>query len=132
MSVNNLKKNISIGLLVVFAGSFFTLNTQAEEASSHGDGPCKGMGMKGKNMPTFADFDLDADGKIVEQEFNEGHAKRMSEMAAEGHQMKHAGDAPGFSGIDTNGDNEISKEEFAAHQSEHHQQMHVDKHKQDQ
>ena len=78
--------------------------------------------MKGQ-MPTFSDFDLDGDGKIVEQEFDEGHAKKMGEMAAEGRQMKHAADAPGFSGIDTNADGEISKDEFAAHQAEHHQKM---------
>ena len=100
----------------------------------HGDGKesCigsgKGMAMKG-NMPTFADFDLDGDGKIVEQEFNTAHAKKMSEMAAEGRQMKHVGDAPGFAGIDTNDDGEISEEEFAAHQAEHHKQMHESKHK---
>jgi Ca2+-binding EF-hand superfamily protein len=87
-----------------------------------------GMGMKG-NMPTFADFDLDGDGKIVEQEFNTAHSKKMSEMAAEGRQMKHVGDAPGFTGIDTNDDGEISEAEFAAHQAEHHKQMHESKHK---
>lgn len=93
-----------------------------------GKGSCggKGKGMKG-NMPTFADFDLDGDGKIVEKEFNEAHAQRMSEMAAEGRQMKHVGDAPGFAGIDTNDDGEISETEFATHQAEHHQQMHQDK-----
>ena len=84
--------------------------------------------MKGQ-MPTFSDFDLDGDGKILEQEFDEGHAKRMSEMAAEGHQMKHAGDAPGFSGIDTNTEGEISEEEFAAHQAEHHKNMQQGKNK---
>jgi len=87
-----------------------------------------GMGMKG-NMPSFADFDLDGDGKITEQEFNTAHAKKMSEMAAEGCQMKHVGDAPGFAGIDTNDDGEISEEEFATHQAEHHKQMHESKHK---
>jgi predicted Fe-Mo cluster-binding NifX family protein len=80
-------------------------------------------------MPTFADFDLDGDGKIVEQEFNTGHAKKRSEMAAEGRQMKHVGDAPGFAGIDTNDDGEISEQEFATHQAEHHKQMHESKHK---
>ena len=97
-----------------------------------GKGKCKGegasQGMKGK-MPTFADFDLDGDGVITEAEFNEGHAKKMSEMAAEGRSMKHAGDAPGFTGIDTNGDGEISEEEFAAHQAEHHKKMHQSKEK---
>jgi len=99
-----------------------------------GKGPCKGAGkeagMKG-NMPSFSDFDLDGDGKIVEQEFNETHAKRMSEMAAEGRKMKHVGDAPGFAGIDTNDDGEISEQEFASHQAEHHKQMHQGNHKSD-
>ena len=90
-----------------------------------GQGGGQGMskGMKGK-MPTFSEFDVDGDGQIVENEFNQGHTKRMSEMAAEGHQMKHAGNAPGFSGIDTNADGSISEDEFVAHQAEHHQQMH--------
>ena len=68
----------------------------------------------------FEDFDLDADGKIVEDEFNEVHAAKMAEMAAQGRHMKHAGAAPGFSGIDSNGDGEISKEEFSAHKAQHH------------
>lgn len=86
----------------------------------------QGKGMKGK-MPGFADFDLDGDGKIIESEFNEAHAKKMSEMAAAGHKMKHVGDAPGFSGIDTNSDGEISEQEFATHQAEHHKKMHKGK-----
>ena len=99
-------------------------------------GKCKemgqghGKGMKG-NMPQFSDFDLDGDGVIVETEFNEGHAKKMSEMAASGHQMKHAGDAPGFAGIDTNDDGEISEQEFSDHQAAHHKQMHEHQQKQD-
>ncbi len=96
------------------------------KGTCEGSGKCKGM--KG-NMPTFADFDLDGDGKIVEQEFNTGHAKKMSEMAAEGRQMRHVGDAPGFAGIDTNDDGEISEQEFATHQAEHHKQMHERGHK---
>ena len=102
------------------------------QGAGGGKGKCSGDKMKMKgNMPTFSDFDLNGDGEIVEAEFNEAHAKRMSEMAAEGRQMKHVGDAPGFSGIDTNGDGEISEEEFAAHQAEHHHQMQHGKHQQD-
>ena len=97
------------------------------EGKGMGNAPCKGKGMKNK-MPTFSDFDLDGDGKIVETEFNQGHTKRMSEMAAAGNKMKHAGDAPGFSGIDTNDDGEISEQEFATHQAEHHKQMATGKH----
>lgn len=87
-----------------------------------GTGHGQGQGMKG-NMPTFSDFDLDGDGVIGESEFNEAHAKKMSEMAAQGHKMKHAGDAPGFSGIDTNDDGAISAQEFSDHQAAHHLKM---------
>ena len=114
--MSNVRKAISLGLIGLVAGGFMAINAQAGQ----------GEGMKG-NMHTFADFDLDGDGEIVETEFNQGHAKRMSEMAAEGRQMKHVGDAPGFSGIDSDGNGEISQQEFAAHQAEHHQKMHKGK-----
>lgn len=116
--MSKLRRSITTGLLIAAAGSFISLNAQAGE----------GMGMKGK-MPTFAEFDLNGDGKIVEQEFNTGHANKMGEMAAEGCQMKHVGECPGFAGIDTNNDGEISEQEFATHQAEHHKQMHESKHK---
>lgn len=90
-----------------------------------GQGAGKGKGMKG-NMPVFSDFDVDDDGVIVETEFDEAHAKRMSEMAAKGHKMKHVGEAPGFSGIDSNSDGEISEQEFSDHQATHHRHMHKD------
>jgi hypothetical protein len=48
----------------------------------------------------------------------------MSEMAAAGHQMKHVKDAPGFKGIDSDSNGEISKGEFSAHQAEQHPKMH--------
>lgn len=92
-------------------------------AHGQGNGEGAGKGMMGK-MPAFSDFDVDGDGQIIEAEFNEAHTSRMSEMAAEGHHMKHAGDAPGFAAIDTNADGAISEAEFAAHQAQHHQQMH--------
>ena len=137
--MSKLRRSITAGLLIAAVGSFVSLNAQAEEGCSHGPAPftdfdkdgsgkghCggsgKGMGMKGK-MPTFADFDLNGDGKIVEQEFNEAHAARMSEMAAEGRQMKNAEDFPGFAGIDTDADGVISEVEFAKHQAEHHPKM---------
>lgn len=132
--MSNLSKSITAGLLIVLAGGILSFSAQAEGVSSHDAGhdmvkdSCKGM--KG-NMPAFSDFDLDGDGTIVETEFNEGHAKKMSEMAAEGHEMKHAGDAPGFSGIDTNEDGGISEQEFTAHKAEHHKDMQHGEHKQD-
>lgn len=97
-----------------------------QQGKGHGQGKGHqqgyGNGMKG-NRPTFADFDLDGDGVIGESEFNEAHAKKMSEMAAQGRKMKHAGDAPGFSGIDTNDDGVISAQEFSDHQAAHHHKM---------
>ncbi len=106
--MSNLKRPMIACLLMILAGSVMAMGN--------------GKGMKG-NMPSYADFDLDGDGKIVEQEFNQAHAKRMGEMAAEGRQMKHAGECPGFAGIDTNDDGEISEQEFATHQAEHRAKM---------
>jgi hypothetical protein len=130
--MSNVKRVISLGLIGFVAGAFIAFSVQAGEGQEQGHGKHKGQGngcghgkgkgMKGE-MPTFADFDLNGDGKIVETEFNQGHDKRMSEMAAEGRQMKHAEDAPGFSGIDSDGNAGISVEEFTAHQDEHHQKM---------
>ena len=106
--MTKLIKSVTTGLLVVLAGSVMAMG-----------------GGKGKqhNMPTYADFDLDGDGKIVEEEFNKAHAERMAKMAAEGRQMKHVGDFPGFAGIDTNGDGVISEEELSTHQAEHRAEM---------
>jgi hypothetical protein len=75
---------------------------------------------KGKqgHMPAFSDFDLDGDGTIVEQEFNEGHAKRMAERAAEGHELRNAGKCT-FAGIDADSSGAISPGEFKAHQAQH-------------
>jgi hypothetical protein len=84
----------------------------------------EGKGMKGK-MPAFSDFDLDGDGVMTEQEFNEGHAKRMSEMAAEGHELKNAGKCS-FAEIDTDSDGAVTPEEFSAHKA---QLKHKGKHK---
>lgn len=69
-------------------------------------------------MPAFSDFDLNGDGTIVEQEFNEGHAKRMAERAADGHELKNAGKCT-FAGVDADSDGAVTPEEFKAHKAEH-------------
>jgi len=112
------RKGISASLLGLVAVCFMAMSVQAQQGMGKG----KGRGM-GENMPTYADFDLNGDGKIVEQEFNEAHAQRLAKMAEEGRQMKHVGDFPGFAGIDTNADGVISEEEFATHQAEHRAEM---------
>ncbi|WP_426370308.1 EF-hand domain-containing protein [Pseudocolwellia sp. HL-MZ7] len=74
-----------------------------------------GQGMK-KKVPTFTDYDLDGDDIIFEQEFNDGQSKIRSNKNKECEQMKNGKDAPYFSEIDTNNDEEISQNEFITHQ----------------
>lgn len=98
-------------------------NAQMEKRRSMGYGMGQGQGMgngmnMGRNMPEFSEFDLNGDGKILEDEFYQARNKRMSERAQQGYQMKNAGMAPPFSAVDTNGDGEVSAEEFSAHQSQ--------------
>ena len=78
---------------------------------------------KGKNMPTFADFDLNGDGGITEDEFNTARAERMAKHAQEGRQMKNMANAPSFADIDTDDDGVVSTDEFNAHQAEQMQKM---------
>lgn len=110
--MSKLRKGISLGLLGLASVGIMSIGAEAEQ----------GMGAQ-INMPTYADFDLNGDGKIVEQEFNAAHAARVAEMKAEGRQMKNVGDFPGFAGIDTDADGVISEEEFATHQAEHRAKM---------
>ena len=74
-------------------------------------------------MPTFADFDLNGDGKISEDEFIEARTARISARAQQGHQMQGLANAPSFADIDTNSDGAISPEEFSAQQSLQRQKM---------
>lgn len=80
-------------------------------------------GRMGGMMPTFSDCDLNGDGKIPEDEFNQAREKRMIEMKKRGFPMKHMADRPSFSDIDSNGDGVIDEEEFKKHQSERFEKM---------
>ena len=96
---------------------------QMEKRQGMGMGQGRGMGKgMGMNMPTFSEYDLDGDGKLLEKEFYEARGKRISERAQQGFQMRNLENAPSFSDIDTNGNGEISPEEFTARQSQHHLQ----------
>jgi Ca2+-binding EF-hand superfamily protein len=74
-------------------------------------------------MPAFADFDLNKDGKITEEEFNEVRAARIADRAQKGYRMRGLQNAASFADIDTNRDGALSPAEFAAHQAMHRQQM---------
>jgi len=87
-----------------------------------GPGMGRGMGM-GRNMPAFAEFDLNADGTLTETEFYEARAKRMAERASQGYPLRNAGTAPAFSAIDTDGNGRVTPEEFAVGQTGHRGQV---------
>ncbi len=81
----------------------------------------QGMGMgrsMGGNRPTFAEYDLNGDGRLIEQEFNQARANRLSARAQQGYQMRNAGQAPAFTTLDRNGDGTVNAAEFAAHQAQ--------------
>ena len=98
------------------------MGTGAGMGSGMGMGPGMSRGM-GQNMPVFADFDLNADGTLTKQEFDEARAKRIAERSQQGYPMRNLPNAPTFEAIDTDGDGQVGPEEFAAHQAEHRAQM---------
>lgn len=100
---------------------------QSERINQRGAmGQGQGMGRGGaqqNTMPSFADFDLNNDGKISEKEFTEARTARISERATEGRQMRGLADAASFADIDSNNDGSLSPEEFSAYQELHRQKM---------
>ncbi|EGV18083.1 EF-hand domain-containing protein [Thiocapsa marina] len=90
-----------------------------------GMGPGGGMGPgagMGRNMPAFAEFDLNGDGALTEQEFYEARATRIVERSQQGYPMRNLANAPSFEVIDLNGDGQITPDEFSAGQAQHRQQ----------
>jgi Ca2+-binding EF-hand superfamily protein len=75
---------------------------------------------RGMNMPAFAEFDLNADGSLTEQEFYEARTKRMSERAQQGFAMRNAPNAPSFEDIDRDGDGSVGPEDFREALEAHH------------
>ncbi|MCK5715926.1 MAG: hypothetical protein KAH77_00440 [Thiomargarita sp.] len=69
----------------------------------------------GKHKPTFAEFDLNADGKILEDEFYKARDQRIAKRAKQGYQMRNLAHAPSFVKIDLNGDKQITPKEFTKH-----------------
>lgn len=102
-------KKITFPLLVAVV----TLGVVMSAPSLAQDGQ-KGMG---RNMPSFADFDLNDDGAITETEFYEARAARIKEHTQEGRRMKNLANAPSFDDIDADDDGSVSPDEFGAHQA---------------
>ena len=96
-----------------------------ERQKYKGMGQCNGIKGQGtgknccmSNQPTFAQYDLNNDGKITPQELEEARAKRMSQKAKEGKMLRNAGNAPAFADMDKNKDGSLNQEEFRLHQTE--------------
>ena len=96
---------------------------QGRGKGMQGQGMGRGMGKGMQNRPTYADYDLNGDGKITQKEFYDAQAARMNKKASEGKMMKHAGNAPTFESIDTDRNGVISQKEFTVHQQKQMQKM---------
>jgi hypothetical protein len=80
----------------------------------------QGRGM-GRNMPTFAEFDLDRNGYLDEDEFIEARGKRVSDRASQGRMMRGLSSMLQFSDLDLNADGKITPDEFTQGQVAHRQ-----------
>ena len=110
--MNGLRKSISLVLLALTTGGLMSIGVQAADNAKH-------------SPPAFADFDLDGDGFISEDEFNTFRGQRMAARAAEGKKMKGAASAPAFADIDTDGDGLLNPEELAVAQKARQENMHA-------
>ncbi|MCU7943082.1 MAG: EF-hand domain-containing protein [Candidatus Thiodiazotropha sp. (ex Cardiolucina cf. quadrata)] len=81
-----------------------------------------GKGMRGRDMPMFGDFDMNGDGVLKRDEFEQARAKRISERASRGYLMRNLANAPTFASIDRDSNGEVTPDEFRAAQITHRQQ----------
>jgi hypothetical protein len=114
----NPRKALSPLIVVIgMVGASVSLNVFSQGMPAGGPGSGPGA------MPSFSDFDLNKDGKITEEEFNDARAARIADRAQKGYPMRGLANASSFADIDTNHDGTLSPQEFAAHQASHRQPM---------
>ncbi len=89
----------SAALLTVLTSALLAISAQSQEI------PIRGP-------MAFVTFDINSNGLVSEEEFNQMRAERMSARAAEGRQMRGAATAPAFSEFDTNADGQLTPNEF--------------------
>ncbi len=87
-----------------------------------GPGMGRGRGM-GMQMPSFFELDLDGDGVLTKEEFNEARGRRIGQRAQQGYQMRNLPNALTFEMIDLDGDGTVGPTELAKAQAEHRRQM---------
>ena len=107
---------------------FYSTRSQHMAAKAEAGMPMKGVA----SAPSFADLDTDGDKQLSEEELSAGQRAHMQANQSNGMGAgcgKKGGQGmtggkgrnmPGFEDIDTDGDDSISREEFAAHQASHH------------
>ena len=83
-----------------------------------GGNPAMGPG-RGRNMPAFGEFDLNGDGYLTQQEFEQARANRIRQRAEQGYLMRNLQNAPPYADIDSNGDGAVTPDEFSAAQMRH-------------
>jgi hypothetical protein len=103
--MKHLRKSLLMGAFISLVGVVF-----AQPPIHSGRGP----------LPFFV-FDLNGDGAISRQEFEQVRAQRIRERAEQGYRMRNLQNAPPFSSIDGNGDGVVSPQEFVAAQVQHRQ-----------
>lgn len=72
----------------------------------------RGAGRQAGGMASFADFDLNSDGFVQPDEFNQVRTERQKVKATQGYPMRNAATAPTFESFDTNADGRLTPEEF--------------------
>jgi Ca2+-binding EF-hand superfamily protein len=79
-----------------------------------------GIGM-GRNMPTFADFDLNNDGQMTEDEFIEARGQRIANRVKQGYMMRGLQNMQPFNSIDLDQNGTVNSAEFSNMQMQHRQ-----------
>jgi Ca2+-binding EF-hand superfamily protein len=101
--MNTFMTTCFVGIAVALASVSAPIGAQTDDIPVRGPIP-------------FAVYDKDGNGLIDEDEFTAVRAERMATRAAEGRPMRGAAGAPSFSELDTNDDEQLTKDELEAGQ----------------
>jgi len=93
--------------------------TQAPPGPPAAGGMGRGPGLG--QMPSFQDFDLNADGTLTEEEFIEARGQRVAQRARAGRQMRGLSSMMQFPDLDQNRDGKVDEQEFQQAMLSHRQ-----------
>lgn len=103
--LNNKVLITALGLSLIAGAVHASSEEYEREAYYQGRGP----------MP-FEVFDIDRDGVVTVQEFEQVRGQRQATRAQMGYPMRNAARAPSFEQLDRDGDGSIDRDELAGHQ----------------